>query len=136
MEVIMIKQGFNDDILEKKYKILRMSILLGNIKDREEVLDNYAKTAREVDLLRNNIYEEMLAGKMYTTMTLEDEASRLNDLISFIQNRIDERNNFVNDYIKVTNNFLDDLPRISNEEELDDYRLRLANIDEYLNNSR
>ena len=29
----MIKQGFNDDILEKKYKILRTSILLGNIKD-------------------------------------------------------------------------------------------------------
>ena len=132
----MIRQGFSDDILEKKYKILRMSILLGNIKDRAEVLSSYEKAAKEVDLLRNNIYEEMLAGKMYTTMTLDDEANRLRDLIDFIQNRIDERNNFVNDYIKVTNNFLDELPKISNEEDLDDYRLRLANIDEYLSNSR
>ena len=50
--------GIDDDILEKKYKILRTSILLGNIKDREEVLNNYAKATREVDLLRNNAYEE------------------------------------------------------------------------------
>ena len=132
----MIKQGFNDDILEKKYKILRMSILLGNIKDRDEVLNNYAKTAKDVDLIRNNIYEELLAGKMYTTTTLSDEANRLEDLISYIENRVNERNDFVNDYIKVTNNFLDDLPQINKVDELDGYKLRLANINEYLNNSR
>ena len=132
----MIKQGFNDDILEKKYKILRMSILLGNIKDRNEVLANYEKTARDVDSLRNNIYEEMLASKMYTTTTLEDEASRLSDLISYIQDRINERNSFTDDYIKITNNFLDGLSEISGVDELDDYRLRLADINEYLSNSR
>ena len=132
----MVKQGFNDDILEKKYKILRTSILLGNIKDRAAVLENYEKTAKSVDLLRNNIYEEMLAGKLYTTTTLEEEADRLENLINFIENRVNERNDFVNDYIKITNNFLDDLPKISKEDELDDYKLRLVNINEYLNNSR
>ena len=131
----MVRQGFNDDILEKKYKILRTSILLGNIKDREEVLNNYAKATREVDLLRNNAYEEVLAGKMYTTTTLVDEAERLTSLIDLIQNRINERQEFVSDYIKITNNLLDDLPRISGEDELDDYKLRLANINEYLSNT-
>jgi len=132
----MIKQGFNDDILEKKYKILRTSILLGNIKDRAAVLENYEKTAKSVDLLRSNIYEEALAGKLYTTTTLEEEADRLENLITFIENRINERNDFVNDYIQITNNFLDNLPKISKEDELDDYKLRLVNINEYLDNSR
>ena len=131
----MVRQGFNDDILEKKFKILRTSILLGNIKDREEVLNNYAKTAREVDLLRSNAYEEVLAGKKYTTTSLVDEAERLTSLIDLIENRINERQEFVSDYIKITNNLLDDLPKIPGEDELDDYKLRLANINEYLSNT-
>ena len=130
----MVRQGFNDDILEKKYKILRTSIMLGNIKDREEVLNSYAKATREVDLLRSNDYEEVLASKMYTTTTLVDEAERLTSLINLIEDRINERKEFVNDYIKITNNLLDDLPVIPGEDELDDYKLRLANINEYLSN--
>ena len=44
----MIKQGFinNDSILEKKFKILRTSIMLGNLKDREGTLKEYKDTAR------------------------------------------------------------------------------------------
>ena len=132
----MIKQGINDSILEKKYKILRTSIMLGNIRNREEMLSNYEETAKEVDKLRHGVYEELLASKMYTTTTLEEEADRLKDLTSFIENRITERNEFQDDYIKITSNFLDDLPKISMEDELDDYRLRLDNILEYLNNSK
>ena len=130
----MIKQGLNDDILEKKFKILRTSIILGNIKNREEMLSNYEETARCVDILRNNVYEELLASKMYTTKTLEEEENRLKDLILFTQNRINERNDFVNDYIKITNNFLDNLPEVSNKDNLNDYIVRLTNIEEYLNN--
>ena len=132
----MIKQGINTDILEKKFKILRTSIMLGNIQDREETFNTYEKSAREVDELRNRAYEELLASKMYTTTTLEEEAERLDDLINFIQNRIDERNEFTDDYIKITANFLDDLPKIDKEEDIDEYRIRLANIREYLDNSR
>ena len=132
----MIKQGLNDDILEKKFKILRTSIMLGNVKNREEMLHTYEETARDVDNIRQAEYEELLAGKEYTTVTLEEEEERLKDLISFIEKRINDRNEFVDDYIKITNNFLDNLPKIPKEEELDDYRIRLANIEEYLNNSK
>ena len=131
----MIKQGIvNDSILEKKFKILRTSILLGNIANRDEVLKKYEKSAREVDGIKRDVYEELLAGKVYTTTTLEDEQSRLENLINFIENRIKERNEFIDDYLKVTTNFLDDLPKVSLEEELPGYRLRLENINEYLNN--
>ena len=38
----MIKQGIaNDSIIEKKFKILRTSIMLGNITNREEVMQSY-----------------------------------------------------------------------------------------------
>ena len=71
---------------------------------------------------------------MYTTVTLEEEKSRLEDLIAFIENRVKERNDFVDDYIKITSNFLDGLDRVSLEEEIDNYKDRYSNINEYLNN--
>ena len=131
----MIKQGIvNNSILEKKFKILRTSIMLGNITNREEVMETYEETAKEVDKLRRDVYEELLASKMYTTKTLEEERDRLKDLITFTEDRINARNDFIDDYIKITNNFLDDLPKVSNEDELISYKIRLDNIDEYLNN--
>lgn len=133
----MIRQGIvNDGILEKKFKILRTSIMLGNVRNREEVMSSYETTAREVDNIRRNVYEELLASKTYTTTSLEDEANRLKDLISFIESRVNERNEFIDDYIKITSNFLDDLPKVSMEDELPSLRMRLDNIDEYLNNCK
>ena len=131
----MIRQGLAfDGILEKKFKILRTSIMLGNLKNRESTLSEYEDTAKELDRIKKNIYEELLASKMYTTVTLEDEESRLKDLIAFIENRIKERNDFVDDYIKITSNFLDGLDKVSLENELDSYKIRYADIQEYLNN--
>lgn len=133
----MIKQGLgNQDILEKKFKILRTSILLGNVKDRVQMLDDYQMTALEVDKLRRGLYEEKVASKMYTTTSIEEEASRLKDLIKIIEDRINDRNKFIDDYIKITNNYLDDIPRVQEEEELAKYQVRLDNILEFLNNSR
>ena len=132
----MIKQGMlNDSILEKKFKILRTSLMLGNVKNREEMLSSYEETAREIDNVRRGVYEEILAGKMYTTTTLEEERDRLSDLINLTEKRVKERNDFIDDYIKVTSNFLDDLPRVSNEEELPQYKDRFDTINEYLSNS-
>ena len=132
----MIKQSlaFND-ILEKKFKILRTSIILGNLRNRDETLSEYEETAREIDKMKTGIYEELLGAKMYTTVTLEEEIARLKDLISFIESRIRERNNFVDDYIKITSNFLDGLEKISLEDDLSSYKIRYNNIEEYLNNS-
>ena len=133
----MIRQSLAfDDILEKKFKILRTSIMLGNLKNREDALRDYEDTAREIDKIKKNVYEELLASKMYTTVNLEDEESRLKDLIAFIESRIKERNDFVDDYIKITSNFLDGLDRVSLEDELDNYKKRYNNINEYLDNSR
>ena len=131
----MIKQSLAfDDILEKKFKILRTSIILGNLKNRESTLNEYEVTAKEIDKIKKNVYEELLASKMYTTVTLEEEEDRLKDLITFIEDRVEERNNFVDDYIKITSNFLDGLDKVSLENELDGYRNRYNNIREYLNN--
>ena len=131
----MIKQSLAfDDILEKKFKILRTSIMLGNLKNRQETMDEYEETAREIDRIKKNVYEELLASKMYTTVTLEDEKNRLSDLISFIENRVKERNDFVDDYIKITSNFLDGLDGVSMEKDLNTYRNRYNDIIEYLNN--
>lgn len=134
----MIKQGLidNGSILEKKYKILRTSIMLGNLKNKEETLSEYEETVREIDKIKKSVYEEILSSKMYTTTTLEEEKERLTDLINYIEKRIDERNEYIDDYIKVTNNFLDNLDRVEKEDELTDYRLRLDNILEYLSNEQ
>lgn len=131
----MIRQSLAfDDLLEKKFKILRTSIMLGNLKNRGETLTEYEDTAREIDKIKQKIYEELLASKMYTTLTLEEEENRLSELISFIENRVKERNDFVDDYIKITSNFLDGLDKISLEEELNNYKIRYDDIKEYLNN--
>ena len=131
----MIKQSlaFND-ILDKKFKILRTSIMLGNLRNRDETLSEYEETAREIDKYKTDIYEEQLAAKMYTTVTLEEEEERLKELITFVENRIKERNDFVDDYIKITSNFLDGLDKVSFENELINYKNRYDNIEEYLNN--
>lgn len=134
----MIRQGLlvDNSILEKKFKILRTSIMLGNLRNREETLKEFEECAKEVDHVRTLTYEEALAGRMYTTTTLEEEETRLKELITLIENRVNERNDFVDDYIKITSNFLDDLDKISHESEIDEYRYRLRDISEYLANCK
>ena len=133
----MIKQSFinSDSILEKKFKILRMSIMLGNSRNRENTIKEYEETAREIDKYKKSLYEEILSSKMYVTTTLEEERDRLKDLITFIEKRIDERNEFIDDYLKITNNFLDNIDRVEEEDNLSTYRKRLNNIELYLNNT-
>ena len=51
----MIRQSLAfDDILEKKFKILRTSIMLGNLKNRDEILREFEDTAREVDKIKKD----------------------------------------------------------------------------------
>ena len=131
----MIRQGLAfDDILEKKFKILRTSIMLGNLKNRSDALKEYEDTAREIDRIKRSVYEELLASKMYTSNTLEEEQTRLKDLITFIENRVKERNSFLDDYIKITSNFLDGLDKVSYEDEIISYKNRYNNIGIYLDN--
>lgn len=125
---------FANSILEKKFKILRTSIMLGNLVNKEEMLAEYRDTAREIDEIKRNVYLEEVASKLYSTDNLEDERDRLIALTECIEGRIQERNDFIDDYIKVTSNFLDDLSPVSYEDELPSYKLRLNDILEYLDN--
>ena len=40
-------------IKENKYKILRMSLLLGTDTDKEETINNFEDAAREIDFMNN-----------------------------------------------------------------------------------
>ena len=133
----MIKQNISfNNIIEKKFKILKTSILLDNVDNRDQLFQDYEDTAREIDRIKTGMYEEVLASKMYTTVTLEEEYIRLKELISCIENRINEKNDFIDDYIRVTSNFLDGLNLVSYEDELDDFKIRFSNVEEYLDNCK
>lgn len=125
--------AFND-ILEKKYKILRTSLILGNSKNRDDLLLQFEDTARKVDDIYNNRYLEILASKKYPTKNLDEEEDRLKDLIDYIKKRIYDRKCFLDDYKEVTLYNLDGLRDISDEDELPLYENRLNIIEEYLGN--
>lgn len=125
--------AFND-ILEKKYKILRTSLILGNSKNRDDLLLQFEDTARRVDDIYNNRYLQILASKKYPTKNLNDEEDRLRDLIDFIKKRVYDRKCFLDDYKQITLYNLDGLKDISDEDELSLYENRLNIIDEYLAN--
>ena len=125
--------AFND-ILEKKYKILRTSLILGNSKNRDDLLLQFEDTARRVDDIRNDEYLEVLASKKYPTKNLKEEEDRLKDLIDFIKKRIYDRKCFLEDYKQITLYNLDGLEDISEEIDLPEYENRLNIINEYLAN--
>lgn len=125
--------AFND-ILEKKYKILRTSLILGNSKNRDDLLLQFEDTARRVDDIYNNRYLQILASKKYPTKNLNEEEDRLRDLIDFIKKRVYDRKCFLDDYKEITLYNLDGLKDFSDEDELSLYENRLNIIDEYLSN--
>ena len=131
----MIKQSdSNNSLKEKKYKILSYSILLKNSENLEEDKKELEQTAEYLEKINEAQYEELLAAKNYTTQTLPEEKSRLEDLINLISKRKKERENFLNEYLKVTTSYLDNLEEIKDLDALDYYEDRLRNIDEYLEN--
>ena len=64
-------------IKENKYKILRMSLLLGTDTDKEETIINFEDAAREIDSMNNETYLSELEPKFYDTKTLEEEREKL-----------------------------------------------------------
>ena len=72
----MIKQSlaFND-ILEKKFKILRTSIMLGNLKNRDDALRDYEDTAREIDKIKKNDKKRASYYNYYTNKVWGDSKS-------------------------------------------------------------
>jgi len=123
-------------IKENKYKILRMSLLLGQDKNREETINNFEESAREIDAMNNETYLEELENKFYDTETLEEEQKKLTDLVDYIKGRIYQRESLLSDYINITGRNLMGLGNIKYENNLDEYEERLKYINEYLENTK
>ena len=123
-------------IKENKYKILRMSLLLGHDNNREETINNFEESAREIDAMNNETYLEELENKFYETKTLEEEQKKLTDLVDYIKGRIYQRESLLGDFINITGRNLMGLGDIKYESHLDEYEERLNYINEYINNTK
>ena len=125
----------NNKIKENKYKILRMSLLLGSDENREETLNNFEDAACEIDAMNDEIYLKDIEKKFYNTKTLEEEEKKLAVLVDYIGGRVEQRISLLSDFANVTGFDLQALPPIKYYDKLDDYKERLKNIREYLNNT-
>ena len=131
----MIQNNENSNkIKENKYKILRMSLLLGNGEDKEETINNFEDAAREIDAMNDQIYLKDLESKYYDTLTLEEEEKKLTILVDYIGGRIEQRMSLLEDFSNVTGYELINLPPIKYQERLEEYKNRLFYIREYLDN--
>ena len=130
-------QMYNDSnkIKENKYKILRMSLLLGNGEDREETINNFEEAAREIDAMNDEVYLKDLESKFYDTFKLEEEEKKLTALVDYIGGRVEQRLSLTNDFANITGYELTNLPTIKYQDRLDEYKDRLKYIKEYLNNT-
>ena len=121
-------------IKENKYKILRMSLLLGNGDDREETINNFEDAAREIDAMNDEIYLKDLENKFYDTLTLEEEEKKLTVLVDYIGGRVEQRLSLLSDFSNVTGFELTSLAPVKYYDKLDEYKERLGYIREYLDN--
>ena len=126
----------SNKIKENKYKILRMSLLLGSDENKVETINNFEDAAREIDAMNDEVYLKDLEGKFYDTLTLEEEEKKLSVLVDYIGGRVEQRISLLTDFANVTGFDLQNLPPIKYYDKLDDYKDRLGYIREYLNNIR
>ena len=124
----------SNKIKENKYKILRMSLLLGRGENQEETLTNFEEAARDIDTMNDEIYLNDLEGKFYDTLTLEEEEKKLSVLVDYIGGRVEQRISLLSDFSNVTGYDLTNLPPIKYYDKLDGYKERLKYIREYLSN--
>ena len=125
----------NNKIKENKYKILRMSLILGSDDDRTETLNNFEESAREIDAMNDEIYLKDLEDKFYDTLKLEEEEEKLAVLVDYIGGRVEQRISLLSDFANITGYDLSNLPPIKYYDKLDDYKERLKYIREYLGNT-
>ena len=125
----------SNKIKENKYKILRMSLILGSDENREETLTNFEESAREIDAMNDETYLREIDGKFYDTLKLEEEEKKLAVLVDYIGGRVEQRISLLSDFANITSYDLTNLPPIKYYDKLDDYKERLKYIREYLSNT-
>ena len=57
----------NNKIKENKYKILRMSLLLGSGVDREDTFNNFEDAAREIDAMNDEVYLKNIEDNFFSS---------------------------------------------------------------------
>lgn len=127
----------NSDMQRNLYRILRMNIILAKSNGElipEDTLQSFDEAARKIDDEDNLKYEESIKKLYYNTFTLEEEKTRLEKLIDNIDKRIEERKKLLTDYKETTSRDLEVLGYIKDEEQINDYKERLININRYLSN--
>lgn len=124
----------SNKIKENKYKILRMSLLLGADDNREETLNNFEDASRDIDAMNDEVYLKEIENKFYDTLKLEEEEKKLAVLVDYIGGRVEQRISLLSDFANVTGYDLQGLPPIKYYDKLDDYKERLKYIREYLSN--
>lgn len=130
----MIDSASGNKIKENKYKILRMSLLLGNDENKEETINNFEDASRDIDAMNDEVYLKELESKFYDTLTLEEEEKKLSALVDYIEGRVSQREALISDFANVTGFELTNLPLIKYYDRLDEYKDRLMYIREYLDN--
>jgi len=124
----------SNKIKENKYKILRMSLLLGADDNRQETLNNFEDASRDIDAMNDEVYLKEIESKFYDTLKLEEEEKKLAVLVDYIGGRVEQRISLLSDFANVTGYDLQGLPPIKYYDKLDDYKERLKYIREYLSN--
>ena len=124
----------SNKIKENKYKILRMSLLLGADDNRQETINNFEDASRDIDAMNDEVYLKEIESKFYDTLKLEEEEKKLAVLVDYIGGRVEQRISLLSDFANVTGYDLQGLPPIKYYDKLDDYKERLKYIREYLSN--
>lgn len=124
----------SNKIKENKYKILRMSLLLGADANNQETLHNFEDASRDIDAMNDEVYLREIENKFYDTLKLEEEEKKLTGLVDYIGGRVEQRISLLSDFANVTGYDLQGLPPIKYYDKLDDYKERLKYIREYLSN--
>ena len=92
----------SNKIKENKYKILRMSLLLGSGVEREDTFNNFEDAAREIDAMNDENYLKNIEDKFYDTLNLEEEEKKLAVLVDYIGGRVEQRISLLSDFSNVT----------------------------------
>lgn len=122
----------NEKMLRNLYNIQKMAFSLDKQNIGIDMIRSFEMTARKIDEIDTTAYNAATISKFEKAKTIEEEESRLKELISLIESRIDKRNKLLEDFSTGTGASLEPLDSIKAEDKLEEYKERYNNISRYL----
>lgn len=119
-------------------KIFEMRIKLdkeNGVKSSSDVLDNYEKYCKKIDVIYNNDFQKDLKPLISPAVSLEKEKDRLRRLIKLLEDRLDKRVELEDRFYSITGKYISGLQIIVSDDELEEKRERFSLISKYLENS-